>query len=230
MLGRPSTTPSTSSKPSPFDPWTEQAKKWAAEAEKVIKSTPELPKIETPGAMMERLGLETQYGIPKDMKKYKAEVQSGLPPVSEPVTRYVERARHPTSAFAYEKKALAAEYGAKTPQEALEKAHAEELELRSTIEAVVGRVLPPELRALMMPLVETFEAFDDTVTLDKKQPKKKGAAALQLPIKELPEDNGLLRPVVQRLVVHSKSGRREDLRDFLEQLQKQLDRPYPAPA
>ena len=231
MLGRasttPSTTPSTSSKPSPFDPWIAQAEQWAAEAEKVIKSAPELPTIETPGAMMERLGLETQYGIPKDMEKYKAEVKSGLPPVSEPVTRYVERARHPASAFAYEQKALAAAYGAKTPQEALEKAHAEELELRGTIEAVVGRVLPPELRVLMIPLGETFEAFDQTVTLDQKKPKKK-AAKRQFPVKDLPEDNGRLRPVVQRLVVHSKSGRREDLRDFLEQLQKKLDRPYPA--
>jgi len=237
MLARESTKPS-SGKPSPFDPWIEEAKKWAAEGKGVVKTAPKLPKIETPGEMMERLELEKKYGIPKEMGPYKEWVESGLPPVAEGVTRYVERARHPASAFAYEKRALAVEYGAKTPKQALEKAHAEELELRSAIEAVVGRVLPAELRDSMIPLVEDFEAFDEAVTLDRKRPgrpketpgKPKKEQPLKFPVKDLPPDNGLLRPVVQRLRLHSKSGRHEDLRDFLEGLQKRLVRSYPAPA
>jgi hypothetical protein len=229
MLGHPS--PSTSSTPSPFDPWIAEAKKWAGEGKEALKSAPELPNIETPGGIIDRLGLETKYGVPRRVGPYKGWVESGLPPVATGVTRYVERARHPASAFAYEKKALAAEYGAKTPKDALDKAHTEELELRSAIEAVVGRVLPPALRRVMPSLVDTFQMFDQSVSLDAKSDgdnkTRKNTKAIEFPVMDLPPDNGLLRPVVQRLVLHSKSGRREDLRDFLGELKKRFDQPYP---
>jgi hypothetical protein len=232
--------------PSPFDPWVKDAKKWADDAEKVMKLAPDLPTFETPGEIMARLGLEAKYGIPKEKKvKKKGEgrydemiekAKKDLPPVSEDVAKYVERARYPASAFAYEKKALAAELKAKTLPEALAKAHAEEVELRGALEAIIGRVLPPELRALMVPTVDAFEALDERLTFDKKKPAKKSKKneepkkGLKFPVKDLPEDNWLLRPVVQSLRIHSKSGEREELRDFLEILQKKLDRPYPAPA
>ena len=241
MLSRPSTT-TAPSKPGPFDPWIARAKQWADDAQKAATKAPDLPTIETPGEMMDRLGLEKKYGIPKDTEAYAKEVGSGLPPASEAVEKYVERARHPASAFAYEKRALAKEFGAKSAREALEAAHAKELDLRNALEAIVGRILPPAMRHYMGAVVDTFEMFDETVTLDpkkatakpkeKKKEKKKEATSpeLKFPVKDLPGDNGRLRPLVQRLVLHSKSGRRDDLREFLESLTKKLDRPYPAPA
>jgi hypothetical protein len=164
--------------------------------------------------------------------------EEALPPVSEEVTKYVKRARYPTSAFAFEEKALAAEHGAKTLPEALWKAHVEVSRLRGALEEVVARVLPPELRHLLSRIDEASEMFDETMTFDKKKagrgsqkkPRGKKPPQIKFPVKELPKDNGLLRPVVQRLHLHSKSGRREELRDFMEQLQRQLKRPYPAPA
>jgi hypothetical protein len=240
ILGRPSEKKtgeqSESTSLGPLDPWVESAKKWAAEAEKAGKAMPDLPEIETPGDMMERLGLKKEYGIPdeKMREKWIEKAKKDQPPVSKKVTDYVKRARYPTSAFEYEKKALAAEYGAKTLPEALSKARAEEMELRNALEAVIGRVLPPELRYLMISLYEGFETFDETVTLDKKKPAKKTRKKevpkkeLPFPVKDLPPDNGLLKPVIHRLFVHSKSGRREDLRDFSDMLRKELDQPYPA--
>ncbi|HEX8150644.1 MAG TPA: hypothetical protein VF591_25895 [Pyrinomonadaceae bacterium] len=232
-------------KASVFDPFVEHAKKWAKEAEEAGKTFPDLPEFETPGKMQDRLKLEAKHGIPPEKKGAKGEGRydellkkagEALTPVSEAVTKYVERARHPTSAFAYEQKALAAESGAATPSEALSKARAEVTRLRGELEAVVGRVLPPEMRHLLVAIGETAELMDETVTLDKKKakpkpkkPAKKEPPKLNFPVKDVPKDNGLLRPVVQRLRLHSKSGEREGLRDFLELLQEKLDRRYPAP-
>jgi hypothetical protein len=244
--GRPK--PKEKEKESVFDPFIAHAKKWAGEAEQSAKSFPDLPEFESPDEMMVRLGLLSKHGLPKEKKELKKgegrydelvkKAEEALPPVSEAVTKYVKRARYPTSAFAFEEKALAAEYGAATLPEALSKAHLEVSRLRDALVEVVARVLPPELRHLLARIDDASEMFDETMTFDRKKagrgsqqkPKGKKSPQLQFPVKDLPKDNGLLRPVVQRLHLHSKSGRREELRDFMEQLQQQLKRPYPAPA
>ena len=210
--------------------WIADAKKLGGEA-KALKF-PDLPKIEPPGDMAKRLGLEAKYGIPAGLKAFNKKVEEGLPPLDKPMLDYVERIKHPPSVFAEDRKALAAESEAKSPKEALAKAHAKELELRAVLEAVVGRVLPPQLRRLMVPLAGGFASLDESLAAAKKKPRKKGEKEEKLfPVKALPIDSGLLKPVVKRLRVFARTSDKGELKTFTEQLRRKLlAATFPAPA
>ncbi|WP_437594125.1 hypothetical protein [Sorangium sp. So ce1000] len=220
----------SSGPPSALDKWLDQAEDFGSDAAAAFRSFPALPSVETPTEMVERLGLVEAYGIPSDVAAYKELIKGTLPPVSAEVQKYIDRARRPASAFAFERKALTLELGAE-PKDALAAARNSELELRRLVEAVVGRVFPPKLRALAPTLAEAFGGMDEAFNLDTKKTGKedKKKDKTPFPVKELPRDNGLLAPVVGRLVVRSETGSRDDLYDFMVRLQKKLDRPYPAP-
>lgn len=218
--------------PDAMDAWLGKAKAFGGDAGAVFGSFPKLPTVEGPGSIVDRLGLVEAYGIPSDIAAYKELIKGNLPPVSADVAKYVERARHPASAFAFERKALTRELG-DTPVDALAAAHMNELKLRTLIEEVVGRILPPKLRELAPSLADAFKSVDDTLTFEKKPIGKKTAGKgpkPPLPVKQVAEDDRPLVPVVQRLVIRSTTGTRDDLYDFVVRLQKKINHPYLARA
>jgi hypothetical protein len=228
-------TPATPSSPPPkaLAPWLAQAKKWSEEAATQFgKLPPLLPDIEGPKAMAERLGLKAKFGIPADIDVYAKTFEDNLPAISPSVTKYVERARHPKSIFAEERKLLAVELG-KPPAVALDEAREHELELRRLMMGVIDRVLPSNLQGLAVPANEFFRQLDDMIAPAKGPKGGKGAKANSgresFPVKELPE-NPQLRPLTHRLVIRCLGGAKERVEAFKNRLQEELIRQaYPTP-
>jgi hypothetical protein len=222
--------------PKVFVPWLAEARTWWEEARKAFALFPSAPDIPSPTDMIDKLELPKKHGIPEKFEEYREKIKQGLPPVSAEVTKYVEHARQPTSIFDEERNLLAADLGA-APSDALKAAHGRELQLRDLIGAVVTRVLPPDLRGLIIPMANMLSPVDDLVDemTGAKKPANKDAQAAKretarFPVKELSE-SAFLRPVMQRLVIRAPGAARDRVEEFRMQLQLALTRrAYPLPA
>ena len=143
------------------------------------------------------------------------------PPLSDEAVKQLERARHPASAFAAEKQQLRESLGGRTPESVLAEQLASQQTLRTLIAGVMGRILPPESRTSM---ADAYASIDAALYGAKKEPKA------DFPVRDIP-DNGLLRPIVRRLILHSAGGEKLDMQDFADRVRKALlAQPYPAPA
>jgi hypothetical protein len=143
-------------------------------------------------------------------------------PFSKGAREGVEAAIRPTQVFAGERSALVRQLG-QEPKKALAALRVEQLKLRDLLTAVVGRVLPAELRVQMGNLLDTFGKLDkELYGLKVKQQ--------DYPVRDLP-DNGKLRPIVHRLVIRGIDLPRADADTFQARLQQALNgQGYPATA
>jgi hypothetical protein len=187
------------------------------------------PKITSPDTFLKAMGGPPPGGLGAIAILGKIDAKYGgalfgdyLPPFSPAAQRAIERARRPRSLFAEERQELVTQLG-KLPEQALAELRVEQLKLRDLLTTVVGRILPPEMRIYMGSLLEMFGALDKSLYGLK-------VAKPDYPVRDLP-DNGLLRPVVRRLIIRSAGGTRSDLNDFQTRLQLTLTKQlYPAPA
>lgn len=148
----------------------------------------------------------------------------GSPPQLTPeAQKQLDRARHPASVFAAERESLRQSLGGRTPKKALADQLAAQQQLRNLLTEVVGRILPPEIRPYMESLVGGFASLDQKIYGVKK--KLEGN---EYPVRDLP-DNGLLRPVVHRLILRAEGGSEIDVQDFGDRVRKALlGQAYPA--
>jgi hypothetical protein len=133
--------------------------------------------------------------------------------LSEEARRAIEKTMRRPSVFEPERKVLAAELGS-TPAAALE-ANAKQLEkLREVFAVVVGRILPPEMRAVYAPmLAETFHSIDQKL-YGIEGPMN------QPPVLDLPTSEDL-RPMVRLLRFRMPGHDPSEVRAFQDKL---LDR------
>ena len=131
----------------------------------------------------------------------------------------------PASVFSGERRAMSEELGGRSVEEGLDLLRSHELRYRGLVHDIVGRVLPAQVRARMPVLMDAFDALDRFV-----HGRGDADARADFPVRDLP-DNGLLRPVVRRLVVRSADGDEVSLRNIATDLAHLLrERPYPVPA
>ncbi len=183
---------------------------------------PDFPKIDvqTPGEFLDKYKkpAPAEFDFDTVLKKAQEEKQKAWPKGPEPLSaeaeRQLNRFRYPESAFGLERKSLIESLG-RTPEAMLH----EQQKLRDLISAVVGRVLPPELRGYMDDLVKGLKKLDDTVLGRKEKAKKAGDA--DYPVRHI-KDNGELRPIIRRLVVRSTGGDKLEIGDFEERVRKAL--------
>ena len=142
-------------------------------------------------------------------------------PLSAEVEKQLDRYRHPPSLFEGERQALKKALGGIEPKDVLAKQVAGQQTLRELILAVVGRVMPPEIRPYLDEVGNAFAALDATLLFKKKGEKT------EFPVRDIP-DNGKLRPVVRRLIIRAAGGSQLDLQDFAARVAKSLDQDYPA--
>jgi hypothetical protein len=153
------------------------------------------------------------------------------PTLSKEAKKGLERVRHPASVFAAEEKALTKSLG-KPPKQALE----DELEIQRSLGElfadIVGRVLPPAMRAYMDKVIGGFASLHDSLAIpDKKNKGKKPAKAEEFPFptRDL-DDNGLLYPVIHRLTVKASGLDKPAVEAFEERLLHRLqEQVYLAP-
>ena len=186
------------------------------------------PKITSPDTFIKAMGGPPPGGLGaiailgKIDAKYGGALFGDYLPFSPAAQRAIERARQPRSLFAAERQELVSQLG-KSPEQALAELRVEQLKLRDLLTTVVGRILPPEMRIYMGSLLEMFNELDKHLYGLK-------VAKPDYPVRDLP-DNGLLHPVVRRLIIRSAGGTRSDLNDFQTRLQLTLTKQlYPAPA
>jgi hypothetical protein len=133
--------------------------------------------------------------------------------LSEEARRVIEKTMHRPSVFEPERNVLEAELGM-TPSAALE-ANAKQLEkVGELLAVVVGRILPPEMRAVHAPmLAETFHTIDKELYGGKESMQ-------QPPVLDLPTSEDL-RPVVRLLRFRMPGHDAAEVRSFQDKL---LDR------
>jgi hypothetical protein len=163
------------------------------------------------------LGIDDIEPIAEAMKGW---APGGIPPLSEEAARQLERARHPVSVFALEKRDLEQSLGGRKPEDVLKEQWKSQQTLRNLMAGVVGRVLPPESRESLAP----YYAMIDAAIYGQMSGKKKKP---DLPVRDI-RDNGQLRPVLRCLTLRWPGGNKLDLVDFADQVQKALNQPYPA--
>ncbi len=145
----------------------------------------------------------------------------GVMPLDAAAEAQLDRFRNPPRIFVQERKRLEDAIGG-AAQRILADRVAGQQQLRTLIYALVGRVLPPEVRPYLDQIGSAFNAFDALVL-------SKGATdEAHFPVRDIP-DNGKIRTVIHRLVVKSEGGNRQDLQDFATRLSKALNQDYPAP-
>jgi hypothetical protein len=107
----------------------------------------------------------------------------------------------PPSVFSGERRAIAEELDGASTEDGLAALRANELRYRDLLYSIVGRALPGMARVRIPDLLDTFNAIDRYLYEREDTP----TAESEFPVLHLP-DNGLLRPVVTRLVVRSAGG------------------------
>src|SRR5262249_35821045 len=187
-----------------------------------------IPKMTSPDTFIKAMGGPPPGGLGaiailgKIDAKYGGALFGDYLPFSPAAQRAIERARRPRSLFAEERQELVTQLG-KPPEQALAELRAEQLKLRDLLTTVVGRILPPEMRIYMGSLLDMFSALDKYLYGLK-------VAKPDYPVRDLP-DNGLLHPVVRRLIIRSTGGTRSDLDASQTRLQLTLTKQlYPARA
>jgi hypothetical protein len=160
--------------------------------------------------------IDTLAGI--DIKFRGALFQDYLP-LSDTARTGLE-ALKPTRVFDTEHGALVRQIG-EEPKKALAALRVEQMKLRELLSAVVGRVLPAELRVQIGALRDVFAKLD--VSLYQSKAEKP-----DYPVRDLP-DNGQLRPIVHRLVIRGIGLVRADADTFQQRLQEAMNAlAYPA--
>ena len=158
-----------------------------------------------------------------------------LPGLSPEALKELDRARHPVSVFALEKRDLERSLQKSSDEKksiatVLNEQWESQQKLRSLLAGVVGRILPPDSRKSLAPYYAAIDHYIyDTDAAKKDKGKKEAQDLAQLPVRDIP-DNGQLWPVVRRLTLHWPGGNKLSLVDFGDKLQKALDQPYPATA
>ncbi|MBB6253149.1 hypothetical protein [Nitrospirillum iridis] len=141
-------------------------------------------------------------------------------PFSDAAKAGVAAAQKPTQVFDAEQGVLARRLG-QEPRKALAALRVDQLRLRDLLSAVVGRVLPGDLRVEMGTLLDVFRKLD--ISLYQLKAEKKDFPVLDLP------DNGQLRPIVHRLVIRGVDLARADADTFQVRLQEAMNAlAYPA--
>ncbi|WP_163993077.1 hypothetical protein [Pyxidicoccus caerfyrddinensis] len=136
-----------------------------------------------------------------------------------------DRAASPPSELARARRELARELGA-PPAEVLARIRTEDLPLREALAAVMGRVLPPAIRAYLPDLLDLFRTLDtELYGVTPEQP-----APPAFPVLHVPESRRL-RVVVRRLQVRSAGSDGPHVGVFRDRLVEALQRQsYLAPA
>jgi hypothetical protein len=197
----------------------------------LLKALPELPPIPTfpstpvlpdPARLKEELGAAAVPGLNLDAI---AEAAAGLGGGVEPIELSAEsraavgRAGRRPSVFARERALLELRYGDRLDR-ALELNRAQLDEFRQAFGVIVGRILPPELRATAAPqLAAVLAAVDEH--LYGKRPRTVDPD--RLPVLDLP-DNDRLRPVVKRLRLRMPGATLGTVRRFEALLTERLQR------
>ena len=138
----------------------------------------------------------------------------------------IDRMTRRPSIFQGERRQLANDLG-KAPQAALEENAKALTKFRETFAVVVGRILPPEMRAVYAPqLAETFAMIDEKLYGKEPSPAKKPFPVLDLPA------NDELRPIVKLLRFRMPGADSAQVRAFqdrfLDRLQKSSYRVHTA--
>lgn len=133
----------------------------------------------------------------------------------------------PPSVFTGERRAISDELEGRSTEDGLQALRDNELRYRDLLYSIVGRVLPGMARVRIPDLLDTFNALDRYLYERADTP----TAESEYPVLHLP-DNGLLRPVVARLVVRSAGGGDEvSLRNLANDVARLMRaQPYHAPA
>jgi hypothetical protein len=176
---------------------------------------PGLPKLPDLDALSKQLGAPGPF----DTAAVSSQAQASAAALRAKLGLPAEIGKRPRSAFAGERAELGKEgdpYLRSVPWLLGDK------ELRDLIYIAVGRALPSALRPLAEDVKAGFDELDQDVY--GEEPAKLGTPMPTL------EDNGLLRPVVGKLVIRS-DGLAADLRGFRDVLVEELEaRTYLAPA
>jgi hypothetical protein len=138
--------------------------------------------------------------------------------LGEDARKALERSLRRPSIFAPERRALEQELG-KPPAEALTLSRERLGQFREALSVVVGRVLPPEMRAVYAPLLaETLGKIDKQLYGVETAPSKK------LPVLDLPTSDRL-QPEVKSFVLRMPGAELNDVKHFqdlvLERLRRQ---------
>lgn len=183
-----------------------------------LPSSPALPDLAAIEAMLgrpdlslDRAGIETAA----------SRIPAGLLDVfllADGARASFDRAARPPSEFARARRELTRELGA-PPSEVLARIRTEELPLREALAAVMGRVLPPAIRAYLPDLLDLFRTLDEEVYgVTPEQP-----ATPAFPVLHVPESRRL-RVVVRRLQVRSAGSDAPHVGVFRDRLIEALQR------
>ena len=138
----------------------------------------------------------------------------------------LDRALRRPSVFAPERRALTAELG-RPPDEALLLNRIELSRFRDTLAVIVGRVLPPAMRAVYAPRLADVMWQIDTEIYGSDRPRPRAA---DLPVLDVPTSDRL-RPIVTRLKFRMIGAHVNDARRFEDLVVARLrGREYTAPA
>jgi hypothetical protein len=215
----PSTTTRTKAKPSVIDPLLAKLR-WPLRAPSAaLPAFPHLPAI--PGAA-QREQMRQSMGIgavpPVSLESVEA-LAARLGPERDPSTRLelggdtrgaLERSLGRPSAFAADRRGV--------PTAVLPVARDQLAQLRQALSVVVGRVLPPEMRAVYAP-----QLADTLATIDREVYDVTPKAPSDLPLLDLPASDSL-KPHVRRLRLRMPGASRDDASRFEDLVVERLRR------
>ncbi|MBZ4373786.1 hypothetical protein [Corallococcus sp. AS-1-6] len=134
-----------------------------------------------------------------------------------------DRAATPSSEFARARRALARDLGAPVT-EVLARIRTEELPLRQALSSVIGRVLPPAIRAYLPDLLDLFHTLDAELYRQPSAPTPTAFPTLDVP------ESRRLHVVVRRIEIRSAGSDEPHVGVFRDRLVEALQRQqYQAP-